>query len=98
VLLLPIQILWINLATDGFLDISLAMEPKEEGLLDRPPRSLNQRILSKDTIKLGIFYASIMVAGSLAVYLIFQDTSAEKIRTAIFVVLIIFQWFNAFNC
>ena len=100
VLLLPIQILWINLATDGFLDISLAMEPKEEGLLDRPPRSLDQRILSRDTVKLGLFYALIMVVGSLMVYfyLIFQDTPAAKIRTAIFVVLIIFQWFNAFNC
>jgi len=98
VLLLPIQILWINLATDGFLDISLAMEPKEKGLLRRPPRSLDQRILSRDTIKLGIFYAIIMCIGSLAVYLIFQDTFAAKIRTAVFVVLIIFQWFNAFNC
>jgi len=98
VLLLPIQILWINLATDGFLDISLAMEPKEEGLLDRPPRSLDQQILSRDTVKLGLFYAIIMVVGSLAVYLIFQDIFAAKVRTAIFVVLIIFQWFNAFNC
>jgi len=98
VLLLPVQILWINLATDGFLDISLAMEPKEKGLLDRPPRSLDQKIISRDTLKLGIFYAIIMVIGSLAVYLIFQDTFAAKIRTAVFVVLIIFQWFNAFNC
>ncbi|MFX1520545.1 MAG: cation-translocating P-type ATPase [Promethearchaeota archaeon] len=100
VLLLPIQILWINLATDGFLDISLAMEPKEEGLLDRPPKSLDQRILSKDTIKLGIFYALIMSCASLAfyLYLIFQDTSAAEIRTAIFMVLIVFQWFNVFNC
>ncbi|WP_287582852.1 cation transporting ATPase C-terminal domain-containing protein, partial [Candidatus Borrarchaeum sp.] len=42
----------------------------------------------------------IMVVGSLMVYfyLIFQNTPAAKIRTAIFVVLIIFQWFNAFNC
>jgi Ca2+-transporting ATPase len=98
ILLLPIQILWINLATDGFLDISLAMEPKEKGLLDRPPRSLDQKILSRDTLTLGLFYAIIMVLGSLAVYLIFQDTFAAKIRTAVFVVLIIFQWFNAFNC
>jgi len=98
ILLLPIQILWINLVTDGFLDISLAMEPKEEGLLDKPPRSLDQRILSKDTLKLGLFYAIIMVIGSLAVYTMFQDTLASKIRTAVFMVLIIFQWFNAFNC
>jgi Ca2+-transporting ATPase len=98
ILLLPIQILWINLVTDGFLDISLAMEPKEEGLLDKPPRSLDQRILSRGTLKLGIFYAIIMVIGSLAVYTMFQDTLSSKIRTAVFMVLIVFQWFNAFNC
>ncbi len=104
IVLLPIQILWINLVTDGFLDISLAMEPKEEGLLDKPPGSLNKRILSRNVLKLGSFYAIIMALGTLTVYFILDSslpTSAikeDQIRTGIFMVLIIFQWFNAFNC
>lgn len=99
ILLLPIQILWINLVTDGFLDISLAMEPKEKGLLNKPPGSLKKRILSKDIVKLGLFYAIIMCAGTLLVYSLFTPTHSEgQVRTGIFMVLIIFQWFNAFNC
>ncbi|HUX99010.1 MAG TPA: HAD-IC family P-type ATPase [Candidatus Deferrimicrobium sp.] len=98
IFLLPIQILWINLVTDGFLDIALAMEPKEKGLLQQPPGSLKRRILSKNVIQLGLFYALIMTSGTLFVLFLFQNSPTAKIRTAIFLVLIIFQWFNAFNC
>jgi Ca2+-transporting ATPase len=98
IFLLPIQILWINLVTDGFLDIALAMEPKEEGLLQKPPGSLKKRILSKSIIQLGLFYALIMTSGTLFVLFLFQNSPTTKIRTAIFIVLVIFQWFNAFNC
>lgn len=98
IVLLPVQILWINLVTDGFLDVALAMEPKEEGLLDQAPGSLKKRILSRKIIQLGLFYAIIMCLGALSIILIFQNTSKDKVRTALFMVLIIFQWFNVFNC
>ena len=36
--MLPIQILWINLVTDGAPAIALSMDPPEKGIMDRPPR------------------------------------------------------------
>src|SRR3989339_271483 len=47
--LLPAQIIWLNFVTDGFLDVALAMEPKEEGLLrgnfERPKKYLVDKLM-----------------------------------------------------
>ena len=45
--LLPIQILWINLVTDGIPAIALGLEPPHEGIMEKPPRVTNEGILSK---------------------------------------------------
>jgi P-type Ca2+ transporter type 2C len=44
--LLPIHILWINLATDGLPGVALAVEPEERGLMDRPPRPPSESIFA----------------------------------------------------
>jgi len=44
--LLPIQILWINLVTDGLPGIALAVEPEEHHLMDRPPRPPGESIFA----------------------------------------------------
>ena len=44
--LLPIHILWINLATDGLPGVALAVEPEERGLMGRPPRPPNESVFA----------------------------------------------------
>lgn len=46
-ILLPIQILWINLATDGVTALALSVEKAELTVMDEPPRLVNQSLLSK---------------------------------------------------
>lgn len=46
-LFLPVQILWINLVTNGLQDVALAFEPAEGGELSRPPRSRTEGLLSR---------------------------------------------------
>jgi len=110
VLLLPLQILWVNLVTDGMLDIALSLEPKEAGLLDQGPGSLRERVLSRQTLSRAIFYGIVMATMVLIVYyqnlelITAAQTQAEliaaqnKVRTMMFVTLIVVQWFSVQNC
>jgi len=98
VLLLPLQILWVNLVTDGMLDIAVSLEPKEKGLLDRPPSSINERVLSKQTLSRALFYGTIMASIVMTIYFLYLGHGDEKIRTMIFITLIVTQWFSAQNC
>jgi len=110
VLLLPLQILWVNLVTDGMLDIALSLEPKEKGLLDQGPGKLGERVLSRKTLSRAVFYGIVMASMVLIIY--FQNlgliasaqTQTElviaqnKLRTMMFVTLIVVQWFSVQNC
>jgi Ca2+-transporting ATPase len=98
VLLLPLQILWINLVTDGMLDVALSLEPKEEGLLDQGPGSLRNRILSRDTLGRAFLYGFVMAGFVIFVYFQHIDQSEGKIRTMMFVSLIVLQWYSVQNC
>lgn len=44
--LLPIQILWVNLVTDGLPGFALTLEPAERGIMQRPPRDPNESIFA----------------------------------------------------
>jgi Ca2+-transporting ATPase len=98
VLLLPLQILWINLVTDGMLDVALSLEPKEEGLLNQGPGSLRDRILSRDTLGRALLYGIVMAGFVIFVYFQHIDQSEDKIRTMLFVSLIVLQWYSVQNC
>lgn len=61
--LLPIQILWINLVTDGLPGLALAAEPAERGVMQRPPRppgeSVFARGLWQHALWVGLLIASL---------------------------------------
>ena len=46
-ILIPVQILWMNLVTDGMTAIALGVEPAEKGIMQRPPREVDKPILDK---------------------------------------------------
>lgn len=92
------QILWLNLVTDGFLDVSLSMEPKEEGLLDKKWLQNKTHLIDKDLCVQTLFMAVIMGIGSLLVFLSWYRINLAKAQTMTLVVMALFQWFNAWNC
>jgi len=98
-ILTPVQILWANLATDGILDITLAMEPKERDVMDEPPRRPDARIINREIIQAIAFVAIFMAAGTLWMFNR-ANTSDSLIyaQTIAFTTLAMFQVFNSLNC
>ncbi|MBI4088331.1 HAD-IC family P-type ATPase [Candidatus Kaiserbacteria bacterium] len=96
--LLPVQIIWLNFVTDGFLDVALAMEPREKGLLagffERPKRFLVNGLMAE---RIAVM-ATPMALASIAIFVAYQGESPEKAWTMTLTMLAVFQWFNAWNC
>jgi Ca2+-transporting ATPase len=94
-----LAILWVNLVTDGSLTVALAREPKEQDVMNIPPRSVKEKILNKTLLFEILFTAVIMAAGVLLISLLHGSTAsiAEK-QTLAFTALAFYQIVNAINC
>lgn len=94
------QILWLNLVTDGFLDIALSMEPREDGLLKRDWLVRAQRggLFDRALIAKIVFMALPMGIGSILLFMWYLPMGIEKARTITLVSMAMFQWYNAWNC
>src|SRR3989338_700675 len=96
--LLASQIIWLNFVTDGFLDVSLAMEPKEKGLLkgnfERPKKYLVDKLMGKRMF----FMAVPMMLGTLFLFREYFASDMAKAWTISLTTLAVFQWFNVWNC
>lgn len=97
--LLPIQILWINLVTDGLPALALGVEPTDPDVMDRPPRDPNEppitRLMAYRIIAIGI----IMAIGTLASFWIEYSATGNvtRARTVAFCTLVLFQMFFVFS-
>lgn len=95
----PVQILWVNLVTDGILDITLAMEPKEGDVMEEPPRKPEARIINREILQNIVFVALFMAAGTLGMFARANpDGNLARAQTLAFTTLAMFQVFNALNC
>ncbi len=65
--LLPLQILWMNLVTDGLPALALGIEPAEDDVMKRPPRSASETIFGGGVTQYIIVFGSLVAALSLAV-------------------------------
>jgi magnesium-transporting ATPase (P-type) len=98
--ILPVQILWINMTTAVALGLMLAFEPKEPGIMRRPPRDPGQRILTGVLIERIVLVSFLMLAGAYGVFLWEQQRteSLEAARTAAVNVFVMVELFYLFNC
>jgi Ca2+-transporting ATPase len=97
--LTAVQILYVNLATDGLPALALAVDPSEKGLMKRKPRNPRTGIFTRPVV-------SLMVAGGLWSTLInlgvftwamSSGRSIEESMTMTFVSLVLIQFFKAYN-
>ena len=108
--LLATQLLWINLLTDAAPALAMGVDPQTDDLMDRPPRSINDRVIDRDMwidiIYIGLVMAAVTLIG-MDMHLsggLFTDRSVQAIgheaqireaRTMGFTILVFAQLFNA---
>ncbi len=98
--ILPVQILWINMTTAVLLGLMLAFEPKEDGIMQRPPRAPNTPILDRVLIgRIGLV-GVLLLAGAFGLFEYAEQTgySLEEARTVAVNVFVFGQMFYLFNC
>jgi Ca2+-transporting ATPase len=98
--LLPIQILWVNLVTDGLPAIALGLDPPERDIMMRPPRGSKDNIFSHGLLNLILYRGILIGLCTLAVFtsVLYFMKNLDIARTAAFVILMIMQLIHVFEC
>ncbi|MBU4174579.1 MAG: calcium-translocating P-type ATPase, PMCA-type [Actinobacteria bacterium] len=104
--LLPVQVLWINLITDGLPALSLAMEPPEKDIMNKSPRATGESILSLQKQGLLGLHGVLITCGALASFTLahyllgYSWNTSDGLgmcRTILFTTMVLSQVFNTYN-
>jgi len=90
-----VQILFVNVIADGPPAVALGVDPPKPGVMDRPPRGTDERILSGRRLSRIVFAATIIAAGTLAVFLIHEPSGRATAVTVAFSTFVLFQLVNS---
>jgi ATPase, P-type (transporting), HAD superfamily, subfamily IC/ATPase, P-type (transporting), HAD superfamily, subfamily IC/ATPase, P-type (transporting), HAD superfamily, subfamily IC/ATPase, P-type (transporting), HAD superfamily, subfamily IC len=94
-----VQILYVNLATDGLPALALAVDPPEKDLMRRPPRDSRTGIFTRPVVLLmlvGGLWSTVVNLG-LFVWALNSGRSVQEAMTMTFVSLVLIQFFKAYN-
>jgi len=97
--LTAVQILYVNLATDGLPALALAVDPPERGLMQQPPRDPRRGIFTRPVVLLmlvGGIWSAIVNLG-LFVWALNSGRPLAEAMTMTFVSLVLIQFFKAYN-
>ena len=99
--LLPIQLLWLNVVTDGFQDMSLSLEKPEPNIMEEKPRSTNESLFSKSmllqcSIMGGVI--GLIVFGSWLILTKTMNVNIAVARSLTMALMVFLQNAHAFNC
>jgi cation-transporting P-type ATPase F len=97
---LPLQLLWINM-TEPLFGLTLVFEPRERGLMERPPQDPRQAILTFPLFMRLAFVSILMLAGAFGLFL--WELHGEKgtlaeARTVVVNLIVIVEGFYLLNC
>ncbi|MBI4149339.1 cation-translocating P-type ATPase [Candidatus Woesearchaeota archaeon] len=94
--LIAIQILWINLLTDGLPALALSMEPTETQVMRQKPRKIDENIITRHAAFRMLMISILMAGGTLWVFIRFLPDLVLA-QTAAFTTLMLFQVGNVLN-
>ncbi len=106
--LIALQILWVNLTTDGLPALALGVDPKAPDIMSRPPRPPDEGVFTGQVntlLALIAGYKTLLIIPLFAIYYLYNPdgdsqaaTVLERAQTMVFVTLVLAELVNAFNC
>jgi len=98
--LIALQILVVNLVTDGLPALALAVESGEPGIMRRPPRDPKRSIFDKPMVNylLGIGFWTMLASLGVFLWALNSGRSPVEAQCLCFVTLVSVELFNCFNC
>ena len=96
----PVQLLWINLVTDGLPALALGVDPFPKDVMDRPPRDPKENVLSRDVLFFIVIIAAILTVGTLGVFVLELGEHPGDIvraRSVAFTTIVFFELFLVFS-
>jgi magnesium-transporting ATPase (P-type) len=98
--LTAVQLLWLNLVTNGGQDVALAFEKREPGVLDRPPRRPDEpifdRLMIRQTAVSGVYTG--VVAYVFFAWVLAQGWGEFEARNMLLFLMVLFENVHVFNC
>ena len=99
--LLAVQLLWLNLVTNGIQDVALAFEGGEPGAMKRPPRKPSEKIFNPLMISQTLVSGAVMGMIVFGLWYFLQTTTQMDVvheRNLVLLLMVFMQNFHAFNC
>jgi magnesium-transporting ATPase (P-type) len=95
-----VQILWINIVTEGTLTVNLVMDPPEGDEMRRPPVPRDDPLLDRDMrVRIALMaLTTVAVCATWYATRLHAGIALEQVRTEVFTLLAVSQWFNVLNC
>jgi Ca2+-transporting ATPase len=98
--MLPIQVLWLNIVSDGLPALALSVDPYDEDIMRRKPRSPKEGIFHG--MLLFVLVAAVVAFLAEMILLVYWKNtsfvSLQRLRTIIFTSTVLFELFFVFNC
>lgn len=99
--LLPIQLLWLNVVTDGFQDLALSLEKPEPDIMDEKPRSTKESLFTKSMVSQVLVMGStigLIVFGAWMILLNVFKYDIVVARSLVMALMVLLQNAHAINC
>ncbi|HLT35336.1 MAG TPA: HAD-IC family P-type ATPase, partial [Enhygromyxa sp.] len=96
----PVQVLWINMTTAIAMGMTLAFEPKEPGIMDRPPRDPRSPILTRPLFVRIVLVGLLLLAGAFGLHelALARGHTIAAAQTVAVNVFVFGELFYLFNC